>query len=354
MRAPADQPVLHVLLWAVSLCMAAAPAKACDPLPQVTRPPDSIGPLGTGQKGVVADFQDRVLSGSVSQAGPPAGAATGFPTGRLGQTWHAPYVSLQPTPWPGYESHSAEGSVLASGSYNFPLPVSGGSLQAGVFGGESWVRTTYNPVAAAPGAKASNSSFLAGGYILYGSGGYYVMNTVSVFEGATGLRGDAFAAGSSSYGTHGFVDTVVAGRVFGLNGMAWPLNLDVRGGLLYSGAHGDAYADGAGRVYRQGAEEWTASLSATLFRNLPLSSGETVRPYVKAGLKEQLSYSNKVEETFQGVSTTYRFGQSPTLGGAEIGFDYIRADVTISAAVYGEAASDQSAVGGRLGAKITF
>jgi hypothetical protein len=351
MRAHAVQPVL---LWAMSLCMAAVPAKACDTLPQVVQPPDSIGPLGISQKGVLSDFQDQVLSRSVSQAVVPAGAATGFPTGRLGQTWHAPYVSLQPTPWPSYESRSAEGSVLASGSYNFPRRISGGSLQAGIFGGESWVRTTYNPASTVPGAKASNNSYLAGGYVLYGSGSNYVMNTVSIFEGTTGLTGEVFTAGSSSYGTHGFVDTVVAGHVFSLNGMFRPLNLDVRGGLLYSDAQGDAYADGAGRIYRQGTEEWTASLSATLFRDFAIWGGDTVRPYVKTGLKEQLSYLNKVEETFQGVSTSYRFGQSPTLGGAEIGFDYIRAGVTVSGAVFGEVASDQRALGGRLGAKIAF
>ncbi len=358
MRARVVRPVLHALLWAFPVCVTAVPATGCEAVPGVAQPPDSIGSLGPSQKGVVKDFQDQVLSRSVPQEGAPPIASAGFPTGRLGETWHAPYVSLQPTPWPSYKSQSTEELVLASGSYNFPRRVFGGSLQAGAFGGESWVRTAYKPAfsssATLPGVKASNNSNLAGGYILYGFGSNYAMDTVSVFEGTTGLTGEAFPAGSSSYGTHGFVNTAVAGHVFDLNGMVRSLKMDLRGGLLYSDAYGDPFADGAGRLYRQGTEEWTASFFATVFRDFALTSGETVRPYVKAGLKEQLSYSNKVEESFQGVSTTYRFGQSPTLGGAEIGFDYIRAGVTVSGAVYGEVASDQSSLGGPLGAKLAF
>ncbi len=180
------------------------------------------------------------------------------------------------------------------------------------------------------------------------------MNTVAIFDGVTDQKGNAFAGGSSSYGTQGFSNTAVAGHVFSLDGTAAPLKVDVRGGVLYSNAQGDSFSNTAGEVLRPGTEEWTASLSAMLFRDLALSGGETLRPYFKAGLKEQLAYSNTVQESFRGELITYSFGQSGTLAGAEIGFDYTFSNVTVTGAVYGEAASDQSSLGGPLGAKLAF
>jgi hypothetical protein len=90
-----------------------------------------------------------------------------------------------------------------------------------------------------------------------------------------------------------------------------------------------------------------------LFRDFELSTG-TFRPFVKASLKEQIAASNKVEDRLNGNATTYTFRETPTLAGAEAGFDYTMARVTISGAVHGEAGADQTSVGGRLGAKFAF
>jgi hypothetical protein len=361
MRARAVQLVSCALLGVLPVCAAVVPARGCeDPPPvvqPVARPAVDTGILGAGQRGVVTGFQDQVLSRSASREAAPGGAGAGFPTGRLGESWHGAYIDLQPSPWPGYKSQTSEASALASGYYNVPQSVFGGSVQAGVFGGESWVRASFRPaspsLATAAATKASNSSSLFGGYVLYSSGRDYAMNTVSVFEGTTAQTGAPFA-GSSAYGTHGFVDTAVAGHVFDVSGAARSLKLDVRGGLLYSAAHGDPFSDNAGQRFRSSTGEWTASVSATLFRDIAIWGDETLRPYVKAGLKEQLGYSNKVEVSYQGAVDTYRFGQSPTLGNAEIGFDYIRSNVTVTGAVYGEMASGQSSLGGRLWAKFAF
>ncbi len=247
---------------------------------------------------------------------------------------------------------------MGSVSYKFPQSVAGGSVQTGAFGGENWVSISYKASSSSPGkfsgTRQSNNSYVAGGYVLYSFGASYAMNTVAIFDGQTGQRGTAFAGGSSSYGTHGFANTSVAGHVFNLDGTATPLKVDVRGGLLYSDAQGGSFSDAIGEVLRPSTEEWTASLSAMLFRDLTLSGGDTVRPYVKAGLKEQLAYSNTVEDSFRGKLTTYSFSQAGTFGGAEIGLDYSFSNVTVTGAVYGETAADQSSLGGRLGAKFAF
>ena len=317
------------------------------------------GAQGASQTGVVTDIQDQVLAQAGSREGTPAGAGAEFPTGRFKETWHDAYVSLQPSRWPTYKSQTAEELAMGSAFYRFPQSVFGGSVQAGVFGGENWVNTSYKPSSASspgslPGTKQYNDSYIAGGYVLYSFGSSYVMNTVATFDGRTDQKGSGLAAGSSSYGTNGFEDTAVAGHVFNLAGAATPLKVDVRGGLLYSNAQGGSFSNAIGEVFRPGTEETAASLSAMLFRDMGLSGGETVRPYVKAGLREQLDYSNKVEDTFRGVTATYSFGQSSTLGSAEIGFDYAFSNVTVTGAVYGETAADQSSIGGRLGAKFAF
>ena len=149
-------------------------------------------------------------------------------------------------------------------------------------------------------------------------------------------------------------DTAVAGHVFALSEAANPLKADVRAGLLYSDARGGSFSNAIGEGLRASEQETAASLSAMLFRDIGLSGGETVRPYVKAGVKEQLAYSNKVEDSLNGKLTTYSFGQSGTFGAAEIGFDYAFSNVTVTGAVYGETAADQSSLGGRLGAKFAF
>ena len=356
MRARAVHPMLYPLFWAFPLCAAVAPATGCE-TPPAPKPPVSIAAAGASQSGAVADVQDQLLGRSATQEEAPAGAGAAAP-GRLGEAWHAAYIDLQPGPWPGYKSQTFEQSALASGYYHLPQSVLGGSVQAGAFGGEDWVRTTYKVPSASSaamlGIKASNDSYIAGGYVLYSLGRSYAINTVSVFDGTTGQTGAAFTGSSSSYTTQSVTDTAAAGHVFDLHGMAWPLKLDIRGGLLYSNAYGGQFSDRYGQLFRSSLEEWTGALSATLFEDLPLSSSAALRPYLKAAVKEQFSYSNTLDESVHGVWTSYRFGQSPTLGSAEIGFDYMRTGVTVTGAVYGEGASDQGAVGGRLGAKFSF
>lgn len=359
MRVRAVHPMLHPLFWAFPLCAAVAPATGCETAPRPRpKPPVSIATLGASQSGVVTDVQDQVLARSASQEAEPAGAGAAAPSGRLGETWHSAYIDLQPGPWPGYKSQTAEASVIGSGYYTFPQSVLGGSVQAGAFGGEDWVSTTYKVSSLSSGAmlgvKTYNHSSVAGGYVLYSLGRNYAMSTVSVFEGTTGQTGAAFAGSSSSYGTRAFTGTTVAGHIFDLDGMARPLKLDVRGGLLYSNANGGQFSDSVGQLFRPSLQEWTGALSATLFEDFALSSSAALRPYLKATVKEQLSYSNKLDDYFQGVWTAYRFGQNPTLGSAEIGLDYKRPGVTVTGAVYGEGATDQGSLGGRLGAKFAF
>ena len=360
MNARTVQATLYLSLWALPVCVAAVPATGCETGQQAGQTASAAGAQGASQTGVVTDIQDQVLAQAGSREGTPAGAGAEFPTGRFKETWHDAYVSLQPSRWPTYKSQTAEELAMGSAFYRFPQSVFGGSVQAGVFGGENWVNTSYKPSSSSssPGSlsatKQYNDSYIAGGYVLYSFGSSYVMNSVATFDGRTDQKGSGLAAGSSSYGTNGFEDTAVAGHVFNLAGAATPLKVDVRGGLLYSNAEGGSFSNAIREVFRPSTEETAASLSAMLFRDMGLSGGETVRPYVKAGLREQLDYSNKVEDTFRGVTATYSFGQSNTLGSAETGFDYAFSNVTVTGAVYGETAADQSSIGGRLGAKFAF
>ena len=89
--------------------------------------------------------------------------------------------------------------ALGSAYYKFPQSVLGGSVQTGVFGGENWVNITYKPSSSSPsglsGTKQSNNSYVAGGYVLYGFGNNYAMNTVATFDGTTGQKGAGFAGG---------------------------------------------------------------------------------------------------------------------------------------------------------------
>ncbi len=359
MRARAVQPMLHPLFWAFPFCFTLAPANGCEvPPPEAPQPPVSIGAVHASQDGVITGLQDQVLSRSISQEDEPAGAGAEFPSGRLGEAWHGAYINLQPSHWPSYNSQTAEESFLGSGFYKLPQSVFGGGMQVGAFGGEDLLRTSYRLSSPSPGTllgtNASSHSYIFGGYILYNFNKYYLMNTISIFDGTIEQTGSAFANGSSSFGAHGFVNTAVAGHVFDLNGTARSLQMDVRGGLLYSNAYGDPFSDRDGQIFHSSTDEWTASLSLTLFRDLALPGDETVRPYVKAGLKEQLGYSNRLEESVEGADATYRFGQSGTLGSAEIGLDYVRSNVTFTGGLYGEAATDRSSLGGRLGAKLAF
>jgi hypothetical protein len=345
------------LLCAASLLGQAQSAAGCgtEPGQQAGQTASGTGAQDGVQKGNVTEVQDRVLSQSLSREGTPSGPGAGFPTGRLMYSWHDPYVSHPASPWPAYKSETSEQSIMGSVYYKLPQPVFGANVQAGVFGGENWVNATYKPATPAHGllsnTKQSNLSDAGGGYVLVNFGGSYVMNTAAGFEGKMNQTGYGFAGGS--YGTNGFADTAVAGHVFALSEAADPLKLDVRAGVLYSNASGGNFSNVRGEVFRPSSEEWTGSLSVMLFRDFVAFSG-TLRPFVKAGVKEQLAYSNKVEDSFHGRVTTYDFGESGTLGAAEAGFDYTVARVTVSGAVYGEAGADQTAVGGRLGAKIAF
>jgi hypothetical protein len=358
MKARTVQAALYLSLGTLPVCVTAVPARGCEvPGQQAGQTASAAGAQGSSQSGVLKDFQDQVLSQSGSQDGTPPGGGTSFPTGRLGETWHAPYVSSRPSRWPAYKSQTVEESAMGSAFYRIPQSVFGGNLQTGAFGGENWVNTSYTPSSSSgrsSGVKQYNSSYVAGGYVLYSFGGSYVMDSVAVFEGSTDQKGAGFAGGSSSYGTHGYANTAVAGHVFNLDRTGMPLKVDVRGGLLYSNAQGGSFSNSIEEVFRPSTEETAASFSAMLFRDVGLSGGATVRPYVKAGLKEQLAYSNKVEDSFGGALTTYSFSQSSTFGNAEIGFDYNFSNVTVTGAVYGETAADQSTLGGRLGAKFAF
>ena len=364
MRARTTLRIAYLLLCA-SLCVEAQPAAACEPTPpppppspgeQAGQTASGTGALNGSQTGTVTDIQDQVLSRSLSHEGTPAGPGAGFPTGRMRYSWHDAYVSHPSSNWPAYKSETSEQSVIGSVYYKFPQTVFGTNVQLGIFGGENWVDTTYTPASSSrgrlSGAKQADLSDAGGGYVLVNFGNSYVMNTAAGFEGKMEQKGYGFANGS--YGTNGFADTAVAGHVFALTEAAAPLRLDVRGGVLYSNASGSGFTTAIGEVFRPSSEEWTGSLSLMLFQDLALSSGAILRPYVKAGLKEQLSYSNKVEDTLRGKTTTYNFGESGTLGTAEAGIDYTVERVTVSGSVYGEAATDQTAVGGRLGAKIAF
>jgi hypothetical protein len=331
-----------------------APALACEvPGRQAGQTASGSGAQGASQSSAVAAVQNQTLS--QAQNGMPAGPGAAFPTGQFRDTWHDAY-SAAASPWPGYKSQTSEKSAMASGYYRFQQTVFGGSLQAGVFGGENWVNTTFKPASALSGnlsgTKQSNLSSVIGGYVLYAFGANYVMNTAATFHGRMAQKGWGFTQGS--YGTSGFADTAVAGHVFELNAGATPFNVDLRGGILYSNASGGGFTNSNGEVFRPSSDNWTASVSATLYRDWALSSGVTVRPYVKAGLKEQISYSNKVTDTYHGATTTYNFHEDGALGDAEAGFDYTISSVTITGAVYAEAGADQTSLGGRLGAKIGF
>jgi hypothetical protein len=356
MRARAVQGIVCLALCASVCCGRSLPAAACsEPGEQAGQTASGTGTQQETQQGAVTAVQNQALSQSMSQGGTPSGPGAGFPTGHSKYNWHDAYVSNQPTGWADYKSQSSEQSAIGSIYYKLPRSILGANIQAGVFGGENWASTVYTPATANAGrlssTKQANLSDVEGGYVLVNFGPYYLMNTVAAFQGKMDQKGPGLATGS--YGTSGFADTVVAGHVFELPEAMAPYRLDVRGGVLYSNASGGGFTNTHGEFFRPSSEEWTASLSVMLFRDFELSSG-TLRPYVKAGLKEHLSYTDKVEDTYHGRTIVYRYGESPTLGDVETGLDYSVSSFTFTGAVYGEAASDQVGVGGRLGAKIAF
>jgi hypothetical protein len=349
--------LLRPLPTMLGVCVAIMAATGAALAQQSAQTAAAIGAQGASQTGAVTDYQDQVLSRLLSQ-GAPGDAGFEFPTGRLRETRHDSYRSLLPNHGPTYQSDTVEESLIGSAFFKFPGSVHGGNIQTGAFVGENWIGTSYKSPGPSypmlPGTRSLNSSYLAGAYVLYSSGSSYAMNTVTIFEGTTQQWGGGLVPGSSSYDTHGVVSSTVSGHVFDLDKSRTPLRLDVRGGILYSNVRGDWFSDPSGQLLHPSTQQWIASLSAMVFQEWALSRSETLRPYIKAGLREQLSYVNKEDENLLGALDTYRFSQSGTLGTAEIGFDYAFSNVTITGALYGEKAVDQATIGGRLGAKFAL
>ncbi len=320
----------------------------------------ATGAQGASQTGAVTDFQDQLLYRLISP-GPDGNSPVfgfEFPTARLRETWHDSYPS--PQDGPTYKSFTKEESLIGSAYFKVPYNVLGGTVQFGTFLGVDELNSSYKRSSGpgaydiVPGTRTFNHSYLAGGYALYSSGSNYALNTVTIFEGRTDEKGGVDTPGTSHYNTHGFVNSTVAGHVFNLEGMSEPLKLDIRAGLLYSNAHGDAFADPAEQILRPSTQEWTGSLSAMLFEEWVRSGGETLRPYVRVGVKQQFAYSDQEDLNWgAGIVNTYHFGQSGTLGFGEAGFDYAFSNVTLTGALYGEKSADQATIGGRLGAKFT-
>ncbi len=308
------------------------------------RTPDNLGPIAASQASAIADFQTQVLDVTVHGMGQGQNdnALPGaFPTGRLKETWHDGYKSLLPNHDNTDAFRTAEASAFGSALYKLPGSYLSGELQVGAFVGYNEFYLKYDT----SGAKANNEAALFGGYGLYTAGPNYIMVTTAGAEGTTHQNDGVL----TSYDTQGFFASFVGGHVHELDN-AGSLKVDVRGGVSYAGAYGNHYTNSASEMISTSFDGWTGSLSATLFSNISLSGGALCRPYIKGEIHEQFSYNNTVKD--DTASTDFEFGQSGTVGLAEVGLDYALPSVTFNAAIYGEAASDRAAVGGRLGAKF--
>ncbi len=333
---------------ATTICAGSYSAFACHVNVVPSNGSESLGPAEGSEAGAIANFQTQILDSAIYQKGEvqaqDAGQSSGdappaaFPAG-LGETWHDGYKSLLPNHEETSAFRTEEAAAFGSAFYKLPQPFLYGQLQLGVFAGYDSLHVTYSSTA----AKSYNESFLFGGYGLYTSGSNYIMGT------AAGAEGQTHDGGPGTYGTHGVFASLVGGHVYQLDGAA-PLKLDVRGGVSYMDASGDNFTDPAGQVSSTSANGTSGSLSATLFFEKSSTGGALFRPYIKGEVREQFSYNNTIE--CKTLASTFEFGQADTTGVFEAGLDYVLPNVTFNASVYGEAASDQTTIGGKIGAKF--
>ena len=338
------------------------------------------GAAAASQLSVMLDVQNSVLdsvtrksdsekqeeasrnSGRSASGAPATGI---FSSGRVRGISHDAYRGDGVDPAiPRTSFNSSEASAFGSAFLILPNTVWGGQVQLGFFQGYGQTN-----VGAEGGANGANESIFVGGYSVYTANSNYAMLTLAGNYGRSqqsfnyyNIFGNLLLQ-NQSYETSGVGGALVAGHVFTLSGGPAPsakdgpasdgqLKLDLRAGAAYQYFVGANSETAFGSVHPY-LHAWIGSGSATLFTVFSGGDGGLFKPYIKGEVRHELDYENAVRQITPCVGTsTYSFYENATMGVAEGGFDYVWPRVSFNAAVYGEFAGDQSAIGGRMGLKF--
>jgi hypothetical protein len=266
-----------------------------------------------------------------------------FPTGRLRETWDG---GLRVDGGGKTNAFTiGEASVFGSTFIAVPGEVLGGNLRLTTFFGNSEFAVNFG----SEGKGQIDADFL-GGSAYWSSGANYAMLTL------VGVIAEAkLSSAADSYNIYGGAVNVTGGHVFELGTTApisgTPVKLDARAGLTYSSLSGSSFTDINSVQNSSGLNGWSATGSITLYTDIQEAAGQLLRPYVKAEIRQQLSYDNLVDSSFFG---RINFLQDSTLGVGEIGFDYKMQSVTFNGSVYGDGAGDRATVGAKFGARWTI
>ncbi|KVO33366.1 autotransporter outer membrane beta-barrel domain-containing protein [Burkholderia ubonensis] len=170
------------------------------------------------------------------------------------------------------------------------MPVANGKLIVGILGGYS--RNDLDFGAATTG---SVDSFYTGGYATWlGNDGYYVDGVLkgNVFRNDAKVRMSDGTAASGAYTNFGLGASIEIGRQIALAN-DWFIEPSARlSAFMSSGA--STQLDNGLAAAGSPNKSFQARIGASLGRNLALSNGGTLQPYVKAGLVQEFARGNDV------------------------------------------------------------
>ncbi|MBX9588252.1 MAG: autotransporter outer membrane beta-barrel domain-containing protein [Hyphomonadaceae bacterium] len=172
----------------------------------------------------------------------------------------------------------------------------------------------------------------------------------SALGGAWGrAESQNFVLGSDSdYNT----STVVAAGFIGtIMPLTEAMRFDLRGTLSYQRTVGEAHVDSLGLVYGDHIiEAADAMLSGRLF-GVFQNDAMTIRPFIQAGLKHRLSYSNQLE--IDGIAFTLQEADTSIFSAVGIDFE-IDKSLQLSVGVRHDRSPDSESLTGRFGFLLRF
>lgn len=348
-----------------------------DPFNNSAQTISGFGAVSAAHGLAVQDLQNQILSSGLE------GIEVGvFPSGRLRKTWHDGYTGNVPplgVPQKSNPFESIEESIFVTAFTTLPSQYFGGRVRLGAFVGYDHlhasmdaVRFTFNAPDAYFPSRADNDSVIFGGYALFARASNYFLATLSGVIGETDQKVSCVTLDASdplycqavqpklkpfSYDTRGVVGSIVGGHVLdlGRGPMFDALKLDLRAGTTVQYMEGGRFADAQGALNRPVMEAWGGSFAATLFAIVNDTSGATIRPYAKGEFRNSFYYNatnHVVDSIICASGCDIHYWQKSDMAVGEVGIDYAAGNYTVNAAFYGEAAADQTTLGGRIG--VTF
>lgn len=349
---------------------------------------DISGATGAAQARAVFDIENAVLDrqtagrkggagpgGSNEKGGQQGGAAVipgAFPTGRLRYSEHDGYDGTKSGHAPPASFDLTETSLFASVFANVPGSVFGGKMQVGAFAGVTDLDMKVGPRRHRPNepsnGEAENTSLMSGIYVVQAWQWTYAMLTAAGAWGETSIAETRRNLSKpSKYDTYGFTSSAVVGQYMPLGKTAlmgkYPLFADFRGGLSYTHNEGDRFriyskAGALNQILKPSVTAVGGQFSTSLFTVIGHAGGAFTRPYVKANLRHDFYYDQKLDNVaFVAAARPtklFSYEKADTTIGAEIGFDHKAGQFKFSGSTYFDYSADEAAIGARLGATYQF